>query len=37
MCAQNADFAEKKKYFEVSAIKMTKELCDFSEWTAKEI
>lgn len=35
--AANADFAEKKKHFEKSAIKMTKDLCDFSQWTAKEI
>jgi Protein of unknown function (DUF1524) len=35
--AANADFAEKKKHFAKSAIKMTKDLCDFSEWTAKEI
>jgi hypothetical protein len=35
--AANADFAEKKMHFGKSAIKMTKDLCDFSEWTAKEI
>jgi hypothetical protein len=35
--AANADFAEKKRHFAKSALKVTKDLCDFSEWTAKEI
>src|ERR1700730_15877058 len=35
--AANAGFAEKKKHFEESAIKITRDLCGFSEWTANEI
>jgi hypothetical protein len=35
--AANAGLDEKKKHFTKSAIKMTKDLCSFSQWTAAEI
>jgi predicted small metal-binding protein len=35
--AANAEFSEKKKHFEKSAINMTKMLCEFSEWSPAEI
>jgi hypothetical protein len=35
--AANAPFDEKKKHFAKSTITMTKDLCAFPDWTAKEI
>lgn len=35
--AANADFAEKKKHFAKSAIKITQHLCDIPEWTERQI
>ncbi len=35
--AANSEFAEKKKHFAKSAIKLTQDLCTYTEWTAANI
>lgn len=35
--AANAPFSEKKKYFDKSALTITKDLCSYTDWSAKEI